>query len=115
MFHVKLFSLASLLAVAGCTYASPIMDSGDGAYFVSTRGAPAAGGTAGAYRRASQEMTSFCASKGGRPIMEGSQDRDVYQSGYGGGFSGTPHGGYSGGFAGGTNASGVANVRFRCG
>lgn len=108
--------LLALVTLGACTQASPVMDAGGGTYFVSTRAAPAAGGTTGAYGRAQEEATKFCGQRGDgtHPVLVGAQDRDVYQSAYGGGIVGQPNGGFGGGFSGGTNAWGSANVRFRC-
>lgn len=103
-----------VLAVGGCAVASPVMDTGDGTYMISARAAPARGGATGAQTVAYQDAQQFCAQQGGRPVLIGAQDRDIYQSAIGGGFSGTPTSGYSGGFGGGTFAGGSATLRFRC-
>lgn len=106
--------VAVALTVAACTQASPVMETADGSYFISTRAAPAAGGTAGAYTRAQEEAVKFCATRNGRPVMVGATDRDVYQSAYGGAISGQPNGAFVGGMSGSQFAAGSANMRFRC-
>lgn len=110
---MRIYAIAACALLAGCTQASPVMNAGDGVYFVSTRAAPLAGGTTGAYSRAHEEATKFCAARGGTPVLIGAQDRDVYQSGYGGSFSGNRYG-WGGGYGGSTSAAGNASVRFRC-
>lgn len=91
----------------GCATASPVMDAGEGTYFISARASPARGGTTGAHTVAFQDAQKFCAQKGDgfRPILIGTQERDVYQSSIGVG----PYGG-----GGSTMASGSVNMRFKC-
>lgn len=115
LFQVIVLAGASI--VVGCATASPAMDMGDGTYLISARAAPARGGATGAMTVAHEDERKFCAQQGDglRPIVVGAQDRDIYQSSIGGGFSGTPTGGYSGGFGGSTMAAGSVNMRFRCG
>lgn len=106
--------LMAALMLGGCAMATAPMETVDGAYVISARAAPVRGGATGAYDVANKDAQAFCAQRGRRAVLEGAQDRDIYQSGYGGGFSGTPQGGYSGGFGGGTSAAGSATIRFRC-
>jgi hypothetical protein len=101
--------LASVLALTACADATPVMDQGDGTYFISARAAPLRGGTTGAHSVAYSDAQKFCAQKGLRPILVGSQERDVYQSGISGGWSGG-----TGGFSGSSAAAGAVNMRFRC-
>lgn len=103
-----------VLLVGACAQASPPMEVADGSYIINARAAPARGGTAGAYEKAHTDAQTFCAQQSKRAVLQSAQDRDVYQSAYGGAFSGTPTGGYSGAMSGGTNAWGSATVRFRC-
>lgn len=110
----RLLALVALLAVAACTKASPIMETADGSYFVSTIAAPAAGGTTGAYTRAQEEAVKFCATKGGRPVLVGANDRDVYMSTSASSYGGNIWGNVGGGSMSSTDAAGTANVRFRC-
>ena len=107
---------AAAASVVGCATATPVMDAGDGTYLISARAAPARGGATGAMTVAHEDARKFCAQQGDglRPIVVGAQDRDIYQSSVGGGFSGTPTGGYSGGFGSSTMAAGSVNMRFRC-
>jgi hypothetical protein len=100
--------MLTLAAMTGCATASPVMDAGDGVYLISARAAPVRGGATGAYTVAYEDAQKFCAQKGNglHAIVVNNQDRDIYQSSFGGGFSGTPSGGYSGGIGGGTFAAG---------
>jgi hypothetical protein len=109
------FQPLMLALVAGaCAQASPPMEAADGSFLISARAAPVRGGATGAYEVAYKDAQAFCAQRGQRAVLEGAQDRDIYQSGYGGAFSGTPQGGYSGAMGGGTSAAGSATIRFRC-
>lgn len=110
---MKIYAIAACAILAACTQASPVMNAGDGTYFVSTRAAPAAGGTTGAYSRAHEEATKFCAARGGEPILVGAEVQNVYQSAYGGAASGNRYG-WGGGYSGSMNAWGSAGMRFRC-
>lgn len=113
---LQMVVLAGAALLVGCATASPAMDMGDGTYLISARAAPARGGATGAMTVAHDDAQKFCAQKGDglRAIVVNAQDRDIYQSSIGGGFSGTPTGGYSGGFGGSTMAAGSVNMRFRC-
>ena len=75
------------LSVAGCATASPVMDAGDGVYFISARASPARGGTTGAHTVAYKDAQAFCSQKGDglHPVVVNSQERDIYQSSFGGG------------------------------
>ena len=99
------------LGATGCATASPVMDAGDGVYFISARAAPARGGTTGAHTVAYQDAQKFCLQKGDglHPVLVNTQERDIYQSSFGGGFNN-----YGGSFGGSTMASGSVNLRFRC-
>jgi hypothetical protein len=103
--------LLIVVAASACATASPVMDAGDGVYFISARASPARGGTTGAHTVAYQDAQKFCAQKGDglHPVMVNSQERDIYQSSVGGGFNQ-----YGGGFGGSTMAAGTVNLRFRC-
>src|SRR5262249_31387255 len=96
---------------AGCATASPVMDAGDGVYFISARASPVRGGTTGAHTVAYKDAQEFCSKKGDglHPVLVNTQERDIYQSSIGGGFNQ-----YGGGFGGSTMASGTVNLRFRC-
>jgi hypothetical protein len=98
-------------AATGCAMASPVMDAGDGNYLISARAAPARGGATGAQTVAYGDAQKFCAQKGdgSHPVVVNTQERDIYQSSFGGGFNQ-----YGGGFSGGTMAAGAVNFRFRC-
>ena len=111
---MRALAIVALLGLAACAQASPIMDTGDGTYMVSARAAPARGGATGAQTVAYQEAQKFCTEQGGgRPVVIGADDRDVYQSSMGGGFTATRTSA-SGGFGGTTMAAGEAKIRFRC-
>jgi hypothetical protein len=99
----------AMLLVGACATSSPVMEATDGTYFVSARAAPVRGGATGAQTVAYDEAQKFCAQKGMRPILVGNQERDIYQSSFGGGFNQ-----YGGGFGGGTSAAGSVNMRFKC-
>ena len=96
------------MALAGCATASPVMDAGDGTYLISARAAPVRGGATGAQALAYTD----CAQKGDglHPIVVTTQERDIYQSSFGGGFNQ-----YAGGVGGSTMAAGAVNFRFMCG
>lgn len=102
---------ACTIALSACASASPVMDAGDGTYFISARASPARGGTTGAHTVAYQDAQQFCLkqSPASRPVLVGSSERDVYQSSIGGAW-----GGGSGGFSGASAAAGSVNMRFRC-
>ena len=117
MKHVaRLLALAGLLLAGACSVSSPIMDTGDGVYYISVRAPPILGGATGAQTVAHEDAQKFCAQKGDglHPVVVSTQERDIYQSSYGGQIFGTPNGSLFGGFQGGTSASGVVNMRFRC-
>ena len=101
-----------VVALAGCATASPVMDAGDGTYLISARAAPVRGGATGAQTVAYTDAQKFCAQKGdgSHPIVVNTQERDIYQSSFGGGFNQ-----YGGGVGGSTMAAGAVNFRFRCG
>ena len=115
MVQVKWRQMAAALsgvALAGCATASPVMDAGDGTYLISARAAPVRGGATGAQTVAYHDAQKFCAQRedGTHPIVVNTQERDVYQSSFGGGFNQ-----YGGGVGGSTMAAGAVNFRFRCG
>ena len=91
---------------------APVMDAGDGTYLISARAAPARGGATGAQTVAYTDAQKFCAQKedGSHPIVVTTQERDIYQSSFGGGVNQ-----YGGGVGGSTMAAGAVNFRFRCG
>jgi len=66
----------------------------------------------GAQTVAYTDAQKFCAQKGdgSHPIVVNTQERDIYQSSFGGGFNQ-----YGGGVGGSTMAAGAVNFRFRCG
>jgi hypothetical protein len=65
----------------------PVMDAGDGTYLISARASPARGGATGAQTVAYTDAQKFCAQKGdgSHPIVVNTQERDIYQSSFGGG------------------------------
>ena len=101
-----------VLALAACATATPVMDAGDGTYLISARAAPVRGGATGAQTVAYTDARKFCAQKGDglHPIVVTTQEREIYQSSFGGGFNQ-----YGGGVGGSTMAAGAVNFRFRCG
>lgn len=101
--------LAGVLALTACADATPVMDAGNGTYFISAAAAPLRGGTMGAHSVAYGDAQKFCAQKGLKPVLVDSQERDVYQGGLGGSWTGG-----SGGFGGTVAAAGTVNMRFRC-
>ena len=98
-------TLMLLLLLGGCTSASPVMETSDGSYMVSARAAPAAGGATGAQTHAYKQAQAYCAAMDKKPVVVGTNDRDVYQGGVGGSAYG---------FGGGMSAAGEAKLRFRC-
>ena len=100
-----------VMALAGCETATPVMDAGDGTYLISARAAPVRGGATGAQTVAYTDAQKFCAQKGDglHPIVVTTQERDIYQSSFGGGFN------QYGGGVGSTMAAGAVNFRFRYG
>jgi hypothetical protein len=64
------------------------------------------------WRHRYADAQKFCAQKGDglHPIVVTTQERDIYQSSFGGGFNQ-----YGGGVGGPTMAAGAVNFRFRCG
>src|SRR5229473_8363622 len=113
MTKIKWLQHAAVLgaaALAGCATATPVMDAGDGTYLISARAAPVKGGATGAQTVAYTDAQKFCAQKGdgSHPIVVTTQERDIYQSSFGGGFNQ-----YGGGVGGSTMAAGAVNFRFR--
>jgi len=98
-------TLVLALFLGACAQTSPVMDTGDGTFLVSARAAPAAGGATGAQTRAYREAQQHCAAMDKKPVVIGTNDRDVYQGGVGGNAYG---------FGGGMSAAGEAKMRFRC-
>jgi hypothetical protein len=88
------------------------MDAGDGTYLISAHASWARGGATGANTVAYEDAQKYCGQKapGSHAIVVSTQERDVYQSGFGG--SAGPSGAS---FGGGTAAAGNTNLRFRCG
>lgn len=103
----KLLILAVLLG--GCAQVSPPMENADGSYLISGRAAPVRGGATGAYEVAFKDAQKFCAQGNRRAVIQNAEDRDIYQTAVGGGWSGG-----TGGFSGNTLAAGSATLRFRC-
>jgi hypothetical protein len=106
--------IAATLVATGATgfaTASPVLDAGDGMYLISARAAPARGGATGAQTVAYADAQKFCAQKGdgSHPVVVSTQERDIYQSSFGGGFNQ-----YGGGVSGSAMAAGSVNFRFRC-
>jgi hypothetical protein len=101
--------LAATLSLAACAMTSDIEEGENGVYTVSAHAAPIRGGTTGAHTVAYEAAQKFCAAKGGRAIVVGGSERDVYQGSYGGSFG--PNGG---GFGGGVFAAGNVTMQFRC-
>ena len=93
--------LAGVLALTACADATPVMDAGNGTYFISAAAAPLRGGTMGAHSVAYGDAQKFCAQKGLKPVLVGTDERDVYQGGISG-YGGTMY------------AAGTVNMRFRC-
>ena len=101
--------IVGLLALGACAQASQPMEAADGSYMISARAAPVRGGATGAYEVAHKDAMAFCQQSGKRAVLVGADDRDIYQSGFGGSFNKN-----GGAFGGGTAAAGSANIRFRC-
>jgi hypothetical protein len=110
-FHCMLSALI-VGGLTGCAMTSDVMDTGNGTYMISGHAAPIRGGATGANQVAYQDAQKFCIqqSPGFHAIVIGAEDRDVYQSSFGGSW-----GTNGGGFGGGTFAAGNAKLRFRCG
>jgi hypothetical protein len=107
--------LAAALTTAsltGCAMTSDVMDTGNGTYMISGHAAPIRGGAAGANEVAYRDAQKFCIGKNpaSHAIVLAADDRDVYQSSFGGSW-----GSNGGGFGGGTFAAGNTNLHFRCG
>jgi len=111
-------ALAAIL-LAGCATTSSIMPAGEGVYTVTSRAAPARGGTVGANELAYQKAEEFCRIKGQHAVVVGNEERDVYQYtalAYSKTEGNRP--GYSSSVSGageGSAASGVARLYFTCG
>ena len=101
--------LVGLLALGACAQATQPMEAADGSYMISARAAPVRGGATGAYEVAHKDAMAFCQRSSKRAVLVGSEDRDIYQSGFGGSINQN-----GGAFGGGTAAAGSANIRFRC-
>lgn len=101
----RTFVLFAALSLGACAIATPVMDTGDGTYMVSARAAPAAGGATGAQTHAYKQAQAHCAASGQKAVVIGTNDRDVYQAGFGGSAYG---------YGGGMSAAGEAKLRFRC-
>jgi hypothetical protein len=101
-----------LAGLTGCAMTSDVMDTGNGTFMISGHAAPIRGGATGANQVAYQDAQKFCAQQGAgfHAIVIGAEDRDVYQSSFGGSW-----GTNGGSFGGGTFAAGNAKLRFRCG
>jgi hypothetical protein len=103
--NLVLLAALTLLLVVGCATTSGVMEAEDGTYIISARAAPVRGGTAGANAVAYKEAQKFCATKGGRAVLVGASERDVYQSAAGASWNA-----YGGGAGGGTFAAGSAII-----
>lgn len=101
--------ILAALALAGCVTKGSVMEMEGGAYSVSARAAPAAGGASGAQTAAHEEASAFCAKKGRRAVVVDAKDRDVYQ-----GAAAASWGRTSGSAGGGMAAAGQATLTFRC-
>src|SRR5260370_41365580 len=79
---------------------------------ISARAAPVRGGATGAQTVAYTDAQKFCAQRvdGLHPIVVNTQERDIYQSSFGGGFNQ-----YGGSVGGSPMAARAVNVRFRVG
>jgi hypothetical protein len=104
-------SECSAVALSACAMTSGVMDSGNGTYMISAHASAIRGGATGANSIAYEDAKNFCTQKGYNlhPVIVDSNEREVYQSSFGGSFNQN-----GGGFGGGTFAAGNVNLRFRC-
>ena len=104
--------LLSTTVVSGCAMTSGVMDAGGGTYLISAHASAVRGGATGANQIAYEDAQKFCAQKGNglHAIVVNSQERDVYQSSFGGTVNSN-----GGSFGGAKVAAGNVNLRFRCG
>jgi hypothetical protein len=100
---------AVALSIGACAIASDVEEEEGGTYMISARAAPIRGGTTGAHTVAYEDAQKFCGKTGGRPVVVGSDERDIYQSSSGASFGPNGGGAYSG-----TAASGTVNLHFKC-
>lgn len=104
--------VAAGIVLAGCAMTSDVMDEGNGIYMISAHASAIRGGATGANSIAYSDAQAFCAKRGPslHAIIVSDNERDVYQSSFGGSVS------HSGGsFGGGTFAAGNVDLHFRCG
>ena len=81
-----MFSALIVGGLTGCAMTSDVMDTGYGTYMISGHAAPIRGGATGANQVAYQDAQKFCIQQnpGFHAIVIGAEDRDVYQSSFGG-------------------------------
>lgn len=105
-------ALCSGLWLSGCALTSGVIDAGNGTYMISAHASAVRGGAAGATGIAYGDANAFCAQKapGSHAVALTNQEREVYQSSFGGSFNQN-----GGGFGGGTFAAGNTQLYFRCG
>jgi len=111
-FLVPMLLLIAAALIAGCAMTSGVMDAGGVTYLISAHASAVRGGATGANQIAYEDAQKFCAQKGAglHAIVVNSQERDVYQSSFGGTVNA------NGGSIGGAKvAAGNVNLRFRCG
>ena len=103
---------ALIVTLPSCAMTSGVMDTGNGTYMISGHASAIRGGATGANAVAYQDATKFCATQNPatHAVVLTADERDVYQSSFGGGWNQN-----GGSFGGGTFASGNANLHFRCG
>lgn len=109
---MRYLTLAGLCAaLAGCAITSPVMDAGSGVYLISSHASAIRGGATGASSIAYEDAQKYCAAKGGglHAVVLTENERDVYQSSFGGSFNAN-----GGNFGGASLAAGNVNLRFNC-
>ncbi len=111
--HTRAIALSGcvVIALSGCAMTSGVMDVGNGTYMISAHASAIRGGATGANSIAYEDAHKFCDQKGLglHPVVVDSNERDVYQSSFGGSFNQS-----GGSFGGGTFAAGNVNLRFKC-
>jgi hypothetical protein len=109
---IRAWTIAGSIALFGCAMTSPVMDAGNGTYMISAHASAIRGGATGANTIAYQDAQQFCAQKGIglHAIVVDSNERDVYQSSFGGSVNQN-----GGSFGGGSFAAGNVDLHFRCG
>lgn len=110
MFKIKmLIAVLASSVVIGCTTTSGVIPRADGSYMMMARAAPVRGGAEGATVAAFKAAQAFCVGKGMQARLLSSQDRDVYQRSFGGGWNRQ-----GGSLAGSQAAAGMASIVFSC-